>query len=64
VACGGKGGVGKTTVATAIADYYAVRGISATLFDALPHQKSYPTGVVASREILPNRSGRHGRFLR
>ena len=31
--CGGKGGVGKTTVATAIADYYAVRGISATLFD-------------------------------
>lgn len=31
--CGGKGGVGKTTVATAIADYYAARGIPATLFD-------------------------------
>ena len=31
--CGGKGGVGKTTVATAIADYYAARGIAATLFD-------------------------------
>ena len=31
--CGGKGGVGKTTVATAVADYYAARGIAATLFD-------------------------------
>lgn len=31
--CGGKGGVGKTTVACAIADYYASRGIPATLFD-------------------------------
>ena len=31
--CGGKGGVGKTTVATAIADYYAARDIAATLFD-------------------------------
>ena len=31
--CGGKGGVGKTTVATAIADFYAARGIAATLFD-------------------------------
>jgi len=31
--CGGKGGVGKTTVAAAIADYYAARGIAATLFD-------------------------------
>jgi len=31
--CGGKGGVGKTTVATAVADYYATRGIAATLFD-------------------------------
>ena len=31
--CGGKGGVGKTTVATAIVDYYATRGIAATLFD-------------------------------
>ncbi|KAB2909726.1 MAG: hypothetical protein F9K30_23185 [Dechloromonas sp.] len=31
--CGGKGGVGKTTVATAIADFYVARGIAATLFD-------------------------------
>ena len=31
--CGGKGGVGKTTVATAIADFYAARDIPATLFD-------------------------------
>ena len=31
--CGGKGGVGKTTVATAIADFYATRAIPATLFD-------------------------------
>jgi hypothetical protein len=31
--CGGKGGVGKTTVATSIVDYYATRGIAATLFD-------------------------------
>lgn len=31
--CGGKGGVGKTTVATSIADYYTTRGIAATLFD-------------------------------
>ena len=31
--CGGKGGVGKTTVATAIADFYATRAIAATLFD-------------------------------
>jgi hypothetical protein len=31
--CGGKGGVGKTTVACAVADYYASRGIPATLFD-------------------------------
>ena len=31
--CGGKGGVGKTTVATSVADYYATRGIAATLFD-------------------------------
>jgi hypothetical protein len=31
--CGGKGGVGKTTVATAIADFYAARAIPATLFD-------------------------------
>lgn len=31
--CGGKGGVGKTTVATAIADYYVNHGIPATLFD-------------------------------
>ncbi len=31
--CGGKGGVGKTTVATAIADFYATRSIPATLFD-------------------------------
>lgn len=31
--CGGKGGVGKTTVATAIADYYSARGIATTLFD-------------------------------
>ncbi len=31
--CGGKGGVGKTTVASAVADYYAARGIAATLFD-------------------------------
>jgi hypothetical protein len=31
--CGGKGGVGKTTVATAIADFYATRAIPVTLFD-------------------------------
>lgn len=31
--CGGKGGVGKTTVAAAIADYYAARSVPATLFD-------------------------------
>jgi hypothetical protein len=31
---------------------------------ALPHLKSYQPGVVASREILPDSSGRHGRFLR
>ena len=31
--CGGKGGVGKTTVATAIADFYSTRAIPATLFD-------------------------------
>lgn len=31
--CGGKGGVGKTTVATAIADFYGSRAIPATLFD-------------------------------
>lgn len=31
--CGGKGGVGKTTVATAIADFYVTRAIPATLFD-------------------------------
>jgi hypothetical protein len=38
--CGGKGGVGKTTVATAIADYYATRAIPAVLFDCDTENKS------------------------
>jgi hypothetical protein len=38
--CGGKGGVGKTTVATAIADYYATRSISAVLFDCDTENKA------------------------
>jgi MinD superfamily P-loop ATPase len=31
--CGGEVSVGKTTVACAIADYFANRGLPATLFD-------------------------------
>ncbi len=38
--CGGKGGVGKTTVATAIADFYAARGMPATLFDCDTENKT------------------------
>lgn len=38
--CGGKGGVGKTTVATAIADFYTARGIAATLFDCDTENKT------------------------
>jgi len=38
--CGGKGGVGKTTVAISIADYYVTRAIPAVLFDCDTENKS------------------------
>jgi hypothetical protein len=38
--CGGKGGVGKTTVATALSDYYHARNIPVTLFDCDTENKT------------------------
>jgi hypothetical protein len=40
ISCGGKGGVGKTTVASSLADYYISREIPVTLFDCDTENKT------------------------